>query len=111
MSFINQGAGLAGTYPFYVDSMAGYETTSQTVCYGLLELACNPKIQSRLREECLEFLGEPSYDAMNTKLPYLDAVLKEVSVAQFKCSKKFESHYHTPFRTSQTKTASRGANS
>jgi cytochrome P450 len=63
----------------YMYSMAGYETTSQTVSYALWELAKNPAIQERLREECAEFLGEPSYDDMQTKLPYLDAILRETS--------------------------------
>lgn len=58
--------------------MAGYETTSQTVCYALWELAKNPISQAKLREECKDFVGEPSWDDFQTKLPYLDAVLKEV---------------------------------
>jgi len=50
------------------NSMAGYKTTSQTVSYALWELAKNPTIQERLREECAEFLGEPSYDDMQILL-------------------------------------------
>ena len=37
-------------------------------------------MQERLREELKAFPGEPSYDDLQNKLPYLDAVLKETCV-------------------------------
>lgn len=57
--------------------MAGYETTAQTVCYALWELAKSPLSQAKLREECRNFVGEPSWDDFQTSLPFLDACFKE----------------------------------
>ncbi|KAJ8590023.1 cytochrome P450 [Rhizopogon salebrosus TDB-379] len=57
---------------------AGSETSSQTLGYALWELAKDPKRQSKLRKECLAYLGELCYDDSQTKLPYLDAVIREV---------------------------------
>jgi cytochrome P450 len=64
---------------------AGHETTSNTVSWALLELARQPKIQSRLREEIWETeaavhargdvdFTSADFDAM----PYTTAVMKEV---------------------------------
>jgi len=61
--------------------MAGSETTSQTLSYAIWELAKNPKIQDKLREEIMTFPSGLSYDDINEKTPYLAAVCKEVSVA------------------------------
>jgi len=41
------------------------------------ELARNPAYQKRLRNEVTQFTGTPSYEDFRTRLPYLDAVLKE----------------------------------
>ncbi|KDQ07704.1 hypothetical protein BOTBODRAFT_648039 [Botryobasidium botryosum FD-172 SS1] len=57
--------------------MAGHETTAVTLSLMLLTLARNPAIQTKLRKELLEFPTEPTYDDFATKLPYLDAVIKE----------------------------------
>ncbi|KAF5370377.1 hypothetical protein D9758_006897 [Tetrapyrgos nigripes] len=57
--------------------MAGHETTGQTLAYTLWMLGKRPDIQEKLRKEALEFPGEPSYDEISNKLPYLDAVTKE----------------------------------
>ena len=77
--------------------LAGYETTSSTfrsfprtlpdvltryfllavLSWALLELARNPAIQTKLREELLAFSGEPTYDQLTNNLPYLDAVVHE----------------------------------
>ena len=43
----------------------------------LIELARNPGIQSKLREELLAFGVDPTYDQLNNALPYLDAVVHE----------------------------------
>ncbi|KAG8903764.1 hypothetical protein FRB99_002791 [Tulasnella sp. 403] len=61
---------------------AGHETTSGTAAFSLFELARNPDIQARLRQEITGFEGsgpdgEPSYAEFQTKLPLLDAVCKE----------------------------------
>ncbi|KAH0830184.1 cytochrome P450 [Lanmaoa asiatica] len=58
--------------------VAGSETTGQSLAYAIWELARHPDIQSRLREEVVSYLGSPSYDDLQTKLPYLDAVTREV---------------------------------
>ncbi|KAI6012644.1 cytochrome P450 [Pisolithus orientalis] len=57
--------------------IAGYETTSITMTWALLELAGNPDIQSKLRQELLAFGEEPTYDQQQSGLPYLDAVVHE----------------------------------
>ncbi|KAG6333009.1 hypothetical protein ID866_6077 [Astraeus odoratus] len=58
--------------------VAAYETTSISLTWALLELARNPDMQTRLREELLEFGGEPTYDQFCKDLPYLDAVVHEI---------------------------------
>ncbi|KAG2139230.1 cytochrome P450, partial [Suillus clintonianus] len=60
--------------------VAGFETTavSQPSQWALIELARNQDIQTKLRNECLEFGSTPSYDDFMNKLPYLDAVVNEV---------------------------------
>ncbi|KAG2127108.1 cytochrome P450 [Suillus clintonianus] len=58
--------------------LAGFETTSASMTWALIELARNPDMQTKLREECLDFGATPSYDDLTNKLPYLDAVVHEV---------------------------------
>ncbi|KAG2127115.1 cytochrome P450 [Suillus clintonianus] len=58
--------------------IAGFETTSVTMTWALIQLARNPDMQMRLRDECLDFGSTPSYDDLTNKLPYLDAVVHEV---------------------------------
>ncbi|KAG2098923.1 cytochrome P450 [Suillus discolor] len=58
--------------------LAGFETTAVSMTWALVELAQNPDIQRKLRDECLEFGPTPSYDDLTNKLPYLDAVVNEV---------------------------------
>ncbi|KAG2127110.1 cytochrome P450 [Suillus clintonianus] len=58
--------------------LAGSETTSASMTWALIELARNPDMQTRLRNECLGFGPSPSYDELTNKLPYLDAVANEV---------------------------------
>ncbi|KAI6030993.1 cytochrome P450 [Pisolithus marmoratus] len=59
--------------------LAGYITTSNSLTWALVELARNPDIQSKLRDELLAFGSEPTYDQLqsNLTLPYLDAVVHE----------------------------------
>ncbi|KAI6136080.1 cytochrome P450 [Pisolithus sp. B1] len=56
---------------------AGYETTSIAMTWALLELARNPGIQNKLRQELLAFGEEPTYEQLQSSLPYLDAVVHE----------------------------------
>lgn len=56
---------------------AGYETTSVSMTWALLELARNPDIQTKLRAELLAFGSDPTYDQLTNSLPYLDAVVHE----------------------------------
>lgn len=62
--------------------MVGHETTSATINFTLLELGKNKDIQDRLRREIVAFTGsgpngEATYEDYQTKMPFLDAVLKE----------------------------------
>ncbi|KAH7881865.1 cytochrome P450 [Phlebopus sp. FC_14] len=57
--------------------LAGYETTSVSLTWALIELAQNPDIQTKLRDELLAFGADPSYDQLSNSLPYLDAVVHE----------------------------------
>ena len=54
----------------------GHETTALTTSYILYELARNPDIQSKLREEVRGMEKHVSAESIN-KLVYLDAVVKE----------------------------------
>ncbi|KAJ7777801.1 cytochrome P450 [Mycena olivaceomarginata] len=55
--------------------VAGHETTAAT--WGLFELATNPEVQTRLRNELLAVDNDnPSMDELNA-LPYLDCFLRE----------------------------------
>lgn len=56
---------------------AGYETTAIAITWALLELARNPDIQHKLRQELLAFGEEPTYNQLQSSLPYLDAVVHE----------------------------------
>ncbi|KAJ6459049.1 cytochrome P450 [Mycena sanguinolenta] len=57
--------------------VAGHETTSTAASWALFELATNPEIQTRLRNELLAVDNEnPSMDELNA-LPYLDCVVRE----------------------------------
>ncbi|KAG2151472.1 cytochrome P450 [Suillus clintonianus] len=58
--------------------LAGYETTSVSLTWALIELSQHPDAQTRLREELLEFGADPTYDQLKANLPYLDAVVHEV---------------------------------
>ncbi|TFY61456.1 hypothetical protein EVG20_g7054 [Dentipellis fragilis] len=60
--------------------VAGYETTSISMTWALIELARHQDKQSKLREELLsEFgAGDPTWDQLTHGLPYLDAVVHEI---------------------------------
>ncbi|KAG1785647.1 cytochrome P450 [Suillus plorans] len=57
--------------------LAGYETTSISLTWALIELSRHPDVQTRLREELLAFGPDPTYDQLKANLPYLDAVVHE----------------------------------
>uniref|UniRef100_A0A0W0F839 Cytochrome p450 n=1 Tax=Moniliophthora roreri TaxID=221103 RepID=A0A0W0F839_MONRR len=60
--------------------LAGYETTSISLTWALIELAKQPEKQTRLRKELLEGAGgtDPTWDRlMGPEFPYLDAVATE----------------------------------
>ncbi|KAI0356004.1 cytochrome P450 [Trametes cingulata] len=56
--------------------MVGHETTAGSLSFTLLELARNPEVQQRLREEIRTAGRDLSYDDIQ-RLEYLDAVVKE----------------------------------
>ncbi|KAG1883367.1 cytochrome P450 [Suillus subluteus] len=56
--------------------LGGFETTAGN--WAFIELARNPDMQTKLRDECLEFGSTPSYDDLTNKLPYLNAIMNEV---------------------------------
>ncbi|CAG5114934.1 unnamed protein product [Candidula unifasciata] len=59
--------------------IAGYETTSTTLQYISYELAKNPDVQARIRNEISKVLGdstEPDYDKCNS-LKYTEAAISE----------------------------------
>lgn len=62
----------------FIFFLAGFETTSTTISFAMFEMALNPKIQNRVREEFCEVLakhkGDICYDAL-MELPYLDMVI------------------------------------
>ncbi|KIK44327.1 hypothetical protein CY34DRAFT_786501 [Suillus luteus UH-Slu-Lm8-n1] len=58
--------------------LAGYETTSISLTWALIELSRHLDVQTRLREELLAFGADPTYDQLKANLPYLDAVVHEI---------------------------------
>lgn len=63
-------------------SIAGFETTAASLNFGLYNLANDLPMQDRLRRELRDFVssgetGEPTYDEYISKLPVLDAIVKE----------------------------------
>jgi len=64
--------------------LAGHETTANTLCWMLLEIARSPAIQTRLRreiremEQIVQLRGDSQYTIADLdSMPYLNAVLKE----------------------------------
>ncbi|KAH9483305.1 Cytochrome P450 monooxygenase 215 [Psilocybe cubensis] len=59
--------------------LAGYETTSISLTWALIELSRQPQKQEMLREELSQYINEdPTFDQLSTGLPYLDAVVQEI---------------------------------
>ncbi|TDL17780.1 cytochrome P450 [Rickenella mellea] len=59
--------------------VAGYDSTSGSITWGLYSLARNQRAQDRLRQELLALGHEPTLKDLTTmeQLPYFDAVCKE----------------------------------
>ncbi|EGN92322.1 hypothetical protein SERLA73DRAFT_191276 [Serpula lacrymans var. lacrymans S7.3] len=58
--------------------IAGYETTSISLTWALIELSYNQEAQRRLREELQQFsTNDPNWEQLNNGLPYLDGVVQE----------------------------------
>ncbi|KAK7054620.1 hypothetical protein VNI00_003083 [Paramarasmius palmivorus] len=57
--------------------MAGSETTSTSISFAIWELARHPEIQEQLRKELHSFPAQPTYDQIMSKMPLLDAVVRE----------------------------------
>ncbi|KAF7281449.1 hypothetical protein GWI33_004774 [Rhynchophorus ferrugineus] len=84
----------------FVFFLAGFETSSTTITFALLELSSNQEIQDKLRKEINEVLdrhdGKITYDAM-MEMKYLDMVVNEslrkyppVAILPRVCSKNYE---------------------
>ncbi|KAJ7062871.1 cytochrome P450 [Mycena amicta] len=59
--------------------LAGYETTSISLTWALIELAKHPEIQDKLRKDLSRFNhDDPTWDQLVSELPYLDAVVQEI---------------------------------
>lgn len=60
--------------------VAGYDTTGTTLAYVCYQLAKNPEVQNRLRDEVLEITNDSdrdlTYDDLN-KMTYMDQVISE----------------------------------
>jgi len=94
--FINVDEIISEAFLFY---LAGFETSASTMTFAFFELAQNPDVQEKLREEILETLkrhdGKITYDSL-VEMEYLDKVIKEtlrkypvVSVLPRKCTKDY----------------------
>ncbi|KAF5371478.1 hypothetical protein D9615_009620 [Tricholomella constricta] len=59
--------------------VAGYETTSISLTWALIELSRKPEKQQKLREELFEFTrNDPTWEQLASGVPYLDSVVHEV---------------------------------
>ncbi|XP_061396408.1 cytochrome P450 6a8-like [Musca vetustissima] len=68
---------IAQSFAFF---SAGFETSSSTMAYALFELAKNPQVQEKARQNVVEVLeryqGELSYDSLN-EMSYIRQVVQE----------------------------------
>ncbi|CAK9832944.1 Cytochrome P450 6A1 [Anthophora retusa] len=61
----------------FVFFVAGFETSSKTIGHALYEMALNPEMQDKLREELREFSGKSLKYEDIKKMKYLDKIFKE----------------------------------
>ncbi|KAI8361722.1 cytochrome P450 [Blakeslea trispora] len=62
--------------------LAGHDTTANTLAFTLYELAVNPELQEKAREEALRILGDAPEDVIPTieqtkQMDYINMVMKE----------------------------------
>lgn len=57
--------------------MAGNETLAGSLAFAFYELARNPDVLGRPREEIAQLEREPRYGDYTDKMPWLDAIAKE----------------------------------
>ncbi|XP_053611743.1 cytochrome P450 6a2-like isoform X2 [Plodia interpunctella] len=83
----------------FIIFLGGFETTSSTLAFMLLELAANPRVQDAMRHEVLELLrkteGHITYDHLQ-ELSYMDMVINETlrlyppfATIQRQCTKEY----------------------
>ncbi|KAF7351314.1 Cytochrome P450 [Mycena sanguinolenta] len=58
--------------------IAGYETTSISLTWALIELARNPAMQTKLRNELLQSGGDPTWEELTNHGSFLDAFTCEI---------------------------------
>ncbi|KAF7324444.1 Cytochrome P450 [Mycena venus] len=69
---------LSRMHTFWCSTLTGYETTSISLTWALIELARQPEKQAKLREEITQFgATDPTWDQLGSALPYLDSVVLE----------------------------------
>ncbi|XP_025263961.1 cytochrome P450 9e2-like [Camponotus floridanus] len=84
----------------FVFFFGGFDTTSTAMCFAAHELAINPDVQNKLRQEIDKILeesnGEVTYEIIN-RFEYLDLVINEtlrlyppVGVLERLCNKSYE---------------------
>lgn len=63
----------------FIIFLGGFETTSSTLAFLLLELAAHPEVQQKMRAEIVETLAKHdqriSYELLQ-ELPYMDKVIQ-----------------------------------
>ncbi|KAG6909218.1 hypothetical protein DXG01_001525 [Tephrocybe rancida] len=59
--------------------LAGYETTSISLTWALIELSRKQEKQQKLREELSQFsAADPTWEQLASELPYLDSIAHEI---------------------------------
>ncbi|CAL1671951.1 unnamed protein product [Lasius platythorax] len=64
----------AQTFIFF---FGGFDSVSTATCFLVHEVATKPDVQNKLREEIDHVLRQPTYEAINNGMKYLDAVVNE----------------------------------
>ncbi|EED82977.1 predicted protein [Postia placenta Mad-698-R] len=61
--------------------LTGQEATTTTLGFTIWQLAHHPEVQERLYEEIEAYPHEPPHDDFVSRLPYLDAILRETRLS------------------------------